>query len=101
MTARGATGGSVEEVIRRLRAYKEAGVIVLYPEAREEVRAAHAAVEGVMMGTLGFLDPPPSLSELTALDYPVAFYPICVSAPEYVHPGSVPTIFSLAASQRR
>jgi 2-methylisocitrate lyase-like PEP mutase family enzyme len=76
--ARGASGGSLDEVIRRLRAYKEAGVDVLYPEAltnREEVQAVRAAIEGPMIGTLGFLDPPPSLDELEALGYAGAFYP--------------------------
>jgi 2-methylisocitrate lyase-like PEP mutase family enzyme len=76
--ARGAAGGSLEEVIRRLQAYKAVGVDVLYAEAltsRDEVRAVRAAIEGPMMGTLGFLDPPPSLEELQALGYAAAFYP--------------------------
>jgi 2-methylisocitrate lyase-like PEP mutase family enzyme len=76
--ARGAAGGSLEEVIRRLQAYKAVGVDVLYPEAltnRAEVQAVRAAIEGPMMGTLGFLDPPPSLNELQDLGYAGAFYP--------------------------
>ncbi|MGD9890550.1 MAG: oxaloacetate decarboxylase [Dehalococcoidia bacterium] len=76
--ARGAAGGSLDEVITRLQAYKETGVDVLYPEAltnRDEVRAVRAAIDGPMIGTLGFLDPPPSLSELQELGYAGAFYP--------------------------
>jgi 2-methylisocitrate lyase-like PEP mutase family enzyme len=76
--ARGAAGGSLEETIERLRAYKQTGVDVLYPEAltnRDEVRAVRAAIDGPMMGTLGFLTPPPSLDELQALGYAAAFYP--------------------------
>jgi 2-methylisocitrate lyase-like PEP mutase family enzyme len=76
--ARGATGGSLEDVITRLRAYKAAGVDVIYAEAltsREEVEAVRAAVDGPMIGTLGFLDPPPSLDELRGLGYSGAFYP--------------------------
>lgn len=76
--ARGTTGGSLEETIRRLQAYKKAGVDVLYAEAltnREEVKEVRAAIEGPMIGTLGFLDPPPSLEELQKLGYAGAFYP--------------------------
>jgi 2-methylisocitrate lyase-like PEP mutase family enzyme len=76
--ARGAAGGSLEETIQRLQAYKQAGVDVLYAEAltsREEVKAVRDAIEGPMMGTLGFLDPPPSLEELQELGYAAAFYP--------------------------
>jgi 2-methylisocitrate lyase-like PEP mutase family enzyme len=76
--ARGAAGGSLEETITRLRAYQQAGVDVLYAEAltnRDEVRAVRAAIEGPLMGTLGFLDPPPSLAELQELGYAAAFYP--------------------------
>jgi len=76
--ARGASGGSLEETIERLRAYKAVGVDVVYPEAltsREEVRAVREAVDGPMMGTLGFLDPPPSLEELQQLGFAAAFYP--------------------------
>ncbi len=76
--ARGAAGGSVGETIERLQAYKEAGVDVLYPEAlmnRDEVKEVRAAIDGPMMGTLGFLDPAPSLEELQDLGYAAAFYP--------------------------
>ena len=76
--ARGASGGSLEETIARLKAYKRVGVDVLYPEAltnREEVKTVRAAIEGPMMGTLGYLDPPPSLEELQGLGFSGAFYP--------------------------
>lgn len=76
--ARGTSGGSLEETIERLQAYKKVGVDVLYAEAltnREEVKAVRAAIEGPMIGTLGFLDPPPSLDELQRLGYAGAFYP--------------------------
>ena len=92
--ARGAAGGSLEETIERLQAYKQVGVDVLYAEAltsREEVKAVRAAIEGPMMGTLGFLDPPPSLEELQQLGYAAAFYPGLIAQPglraswEYAH----------------
>jgi 2-methylisocitrate lyase-like PEP mutase family enzyme len=76
--ARGAAGGSLEETIERLQAYKSVGVDVLYAEAltsREDVKAVRAAIDGPMIGTLGFLDPPPSLEELQDLGYAGAFYP--------------------------
>ncbi|MCL5951287.1 MAG: isocitrate lyase/PEP mutase family protein [Chloroflexi bacterium] len=68
--ARGTVGGSVEEVIRRLRAYKEVGVDVVYPEAllsREEIRQVRAAVDGPMFCTLGFIQPPATPDELVSL----------------------------------
>jgi 2-methylisocitrate lyase-like PEP mutase family enzyme len=76
--ARGAAGGSLEETIERLKAYKRAGVDVLYAEAltsREELAAVRAAVDGPLMGTLMFLDPPPSLEEIKALGLAAAFHP--------------------------
>ncbi|MBI4234376.1 MAG: isocitrate lyase/PEP mutase family protein [Chloroflexi bacterium] len=92
--ARGAAGGSLEDTILRLKAYKQAGVDVLYAEAltsREEVAAVRASVEGPFMGTLGFLNPPPSLEELQKLGYAAAFYPGLIGLPsieaawEYAH----------------
>lgn len=92
--ARGAAGGSLEETIERLNAYKAAGVDVLYAEAltnREEVKLVRDAIEGPMIGTLGFLDPPPSLAELQELGYAGAFYPGLIAGPgiraswEYAH----------------
>lgn len=82
--ARGAHGGSIEETIRRLRAYKEAGVDVLYAEAltsREEIREVRAAVDGPLIGTLGYLDPQPSLEEIQELGYAAAFYPGLIAHP--------------------
>lgn len=84
--ARGAFGGSLEEVIRRLKAYKAAGVDVLYAEAltsREEVQAVRAEVDGPLMGTLGFLQPPPTLEELEHLGFAAAFYPGLIAFPGF------------------
>jgi 2-methylisocitrate lyase-like PEP mutase family enzyme len=75
--ARGAAGGSVEEVIKRLKAYKAAGVDVVYAEAlqsREEVKAVRAAVDGPMVGTLGYIKPQPTLAEMQSLGYAAAMY---------------------------
>jgi len=50
--ARGAVGGSLEEVIRRGKAYLAAGVDVLYCEAlqsREEVRTVRDAIPGALI----------------------------------------------------
>jgi 2-methylisocitrate lyase-like PEP mutase family enzyme len=47
--ARGAVGGSVEEVIRRGRAYLDAGIDIFYAEAlqsREEIRQVRQALKG-------------------------------------------------------
>lgn len=81
--ARGAAGGSLDDVITRLRAYREAGVDVIYPEAlvsREEVQAVRAAVDGPMMGTMRNFSPPPTLDELQSLGYAAAFYPGMIGA---------------------
>ena len=92
--ARGAAGGSLAECIERLKAYKAAGVDVLYAEAltsRQEIAAVRAEVEGPLMGTLGYLDPPPSLEELQELGFAAAFYPGLIAGPsiqaawEYAH----------------
>ncbi|MBI4234097.1 MAG: isocitrate lyase/PEP mutase family protein [Chloroflexi bacterium] len=50
--ARGAEGGSVEEVIKRLQAYKKAGADVVYfeqPSSLDEVRAVRKAVAGPLL----------------------------------------------------
>lgn len=65
--ARGTVGGSVDEVIRRLKAYKEVGVDVVYPEAllsRDEIKQVRDAVDGPMFCTLGFIRPPATPDEL-------------------------------------
>jgi 2-methylisocitrate lyase-like PEP mutase family enzyme len=58
--ARTAVGGGMEEVIVRLKAYKRAGVDVLYfeaPQSREEIEEVRAEVEGPLMATLAALNP--------------------------------------------
>lgn len=79
--ARGVAGGSVEDTITRLNAYKAAGVDVLYAEALQtldEVRQVRAAITGPMIGTLLNFDPTPSLAELEALGYAAAFHPTLI-----------------------
>ncbi len=52
--ARTAVGGGVDEVIRRLQAYKEAGADLLYmegPLSLEEIRQVRAAVDGPLTAT--------------------------------------------------
>lgn len=85
--ARGAAGGSLEQVIERLKAYRAAGVDVIYPEAlttREEIEAVRNAVDGPMMGTLGFLQPAPSHEELQKLGFAAAFYPGLIAQAGYL-----------------
>lgn len=69
--ARGAPGGSVEEVIRRGKAYLEAGADIFYAEAlqsREEIRAVRAALPHGLFTTITmYLDPPLSRQEFIDL----------------------------------
>jgi 2-methylisocitrate lyase-like PEP mutase family enzyme len=66
--ARGAVGGGMQEVLRRGRAYLDAGVDVLYVEAlqsREEIRALRAAFPDAMLRATPFaIDPPISTEEM-------------------------------------
>lgn len=65
--ARGAVGGSLEECVRRLRAYKQAGVDVLYAEAlqsMDEVRAVRAQIEGPFFVTTMAIRPRPTFKDL-------------------------------------
>lgn len=65
--ARGAVDGSVDECVRRLTAYKRAGVDVLYAEAlqsMDEVRAVRAQVEGPFFVTTMAIRPRPTLKDL-------------------------------------
>jgi 2-methylisocitrate lyase-like PEP mutase family enzyme len=67
--ARGAVGGSLEACIERLRAYKQAGVDVLYAEAlqsMDEIRAVRAGIEGPFFVTTMAIRPQPTLKELQA-----------------------------------
>ena len=65
--ARGAVGGSLEECIRRGKAYKEAGVDVLYVEAlqsREELRAFREAIPNILFRvTESAIKPPMTAKE--------------------------------------
>ena len=65
--ARGAVGGSLEEVIRRGKAYAAAGVDVIYAEAlqsREELAAMKAAFPNTLFrSTEGAIKPPLSAKE--------------------------------------
>ncbi len=69
--ARGAVGGSVEEVIRRGKAYLEAGVDIFYAEAlqsREEIRAVRAALpDCLLIATQYAIKPPLSRQEMIDL----------------------------------
>ncbi|MBI4234218.1 MAG: isocitrate lyase/PEP mutase family protein [Chloroflexi bacterium] len=74
--ARHAQGGSVEEVIKRFKAYKKAGVDVLYfeqPASLDEVRAVRREVEGPLMANLPFRKPLPSLKEQEEAGLAVCF----------------------------
>jgi len=68
--ARGAVGGSLEEAIRRAKAYREVGVDVVYVEALqsvEEIKQARAAVDGLMFATTQAIQPHPTLQQLQDL----------------------------------
>jgi 2-methylisocitrate lyase-like PEP mutase family enzyme len=75
--ARGASGGSLEDVIKRVKAYEYAGVDAFLPEAlasREEVKAVCDAVKKPVIAGLGLLKPVPSFDELQALGCASAIY---------------------------
>jgi len=69
--ARGAVGGSVEEVIRRGKAYLAAGVDIFYAEAlqsREEIRAVRSALpDCLLIATQYAIKPPLSKQEMLEL----------------------------------
>ncbi len=73
---RTAVGGSLEEAIRRGKAYREeAGVDIVYFEAlqsREEIAAAAAAIDGMVACTCLAVQPPPTREELQELGMCVA-----------------------------
>jgi len=66
--ARTAVGGSLEEAIRRAKAYREeAGVDVIYVEAlqsREEIKQVRAAINGSLACSPQAIQPQPTLQEL-------------------------------------
>jgi 2-methylisocitrate lyase-like PEP mutase family enzyme len=68
--ARNAVGGSLEEAIGRAKAYKKAGVDVIYIEAiqsMEEMRIARAEIEGPMACHCRSITPQPTLKQLQEL----------------------------------
>ncbi len=68
--ARGAVGGGMDEVMRRGRAYLDAGVDVLYVEAlqsREEIRAVRDAFPDALLKVTTYaIDPPLTTAEMRA-----------------------------------
>ena len=86
--ARTAVGGGIQEVIRRLRAYKEAGADLLYmegPLSVEEIREVRAGVEGPFTATTIELRPLP-LPDLQAhqeLGMACVIIPSLVARPGY------------------
>lgn len=80
--ARTAVGGGLEEAIRRLKAYKAAGVDVAFLEAAqsiEEIKTVRAEVEGPLLCTLSATDSVPSLEELGAIGLSAALFPSLLS----------------------
>lgn len=80
--SRTAVGGGLDEVIRRLKAYKKAGVDVLFfesPQSIEDIKAVRSEVEGPIMCTLSAIEPQPGLEEQQALGLATAFYPALIA----------------------
>jgi 2-methylisocitrate lyase-like PEP mutase family enzyme len=85
--ARTAVGGGLEEVITRLKAYKEVGVDVLYfegPQSIEEVRIVRQEVDGPLMATLIAVDPVPTLKDLQDAGLSSYFAPGLIAFPGLV-----------------
>ncbi|MBI4524911.1 MAG: isocitrate lyase/PEP mutase family protein [Deltaproteobacteria bacterium] len=83
--ARGAAGGSLEECIARLRAYKQAGVDMVYAEAlqsMDELRTVRAAVEGPFFVTTKAIQPAPTLEQLREAG-------VCMAAPHPARAGNM------------
>lgn len=84
--ARTAANGGLDEVVCRLRAYKEAGVDMLYmegPLSVEEIRQVRAAVDGPFTATTIELRPIPSLQEHIDLGMSCVIVPSLVSRAGY------------------
>jgi 2-methylisocitrate lyase-like PEP mutase family enzyme len=65
--ARGAVGGSLEDCIARLKAYKQTGVDMVYAEAlqsMDELRAVRVEVEGPLFVTTKAIQPAPTFEQL-------------------------------------
>ena len=76
--ARTAVGGGLEEVITRAKAYKEAGVDVLYfegPKSHAEIKTVKAEFGGPVISTLMSTERPLSLEEQQELGLAAGFYP--------------------------
>ena len=76
--ARTAVGGGLEEALTRMKAFKRAGVDVVYfeaPQSLEEVKIVRQEIEGPLMATVVAIKPSPPLEELQQLGLSAAFYP--------------------------
>jgi 2-methylisocitrate lyase-like PEP mutase family enzyme len=75
--ARRAAGGSLEEVVRRVRAYRKAGADVLYveqPESLEECRVIRKSFEGPLIVTTGLMKPSPTISQMEDVGCAAVFF---------------------------
>ena len=76
--SRGAVGGSLEDALTRVKAYRDAGADVAYVEglqSMEEVERSVAEVGSPIMFTLMALPEPPAHEEMEKLGISCAFYP--------------------------
>lgn len=95
--ARGVAGGSIEEVIRRSRAYREAGVDIFYAEAlqsREEIKQVRAGVDGLLYVTTHAIEPSLTLQELQDLG-------ICMTTARCLEAGLIAMWDMLVAIKQR
>ena len=84
--ARTAAGGGLDEVVRRLQAYKKAGVDLLYmegPLTLDEIREVRAAVEGPFTATTIEMRPLPSLQEHIDLGMACVIVPSLIARAGY------------------
>ncbi|MGE4485905.1 MAG: oxaloacetate decarboxylase [Oscillospiraceae bacterium] len=84
--ARTAVGGGVDEVIKRLRAYKKAGVDILYMEGPltiDEIKAVRAAVDGPFTATTIEMRPLPSIQDHIDLGMSCLIVPSLISRAGY------------------
>lgn len=84
--ARTAANGGLEEVIRRLQAYKKAGVDILYmegPLSLGEIRQVRAAVDGPFTATTIEMRPLPSLQEHIDLGMACVIVPSLIARAGY------------------